>query len=80
MGNGISGQVSDIEIHAKEMLNTKKKLTDIYVKHTGVDFDKLTNAMDRDDTLSPGEAKDEFGLLDNVVEQKAVQTREVLNE
>ena len=70
MGGGISGQVSDIEIHAKEMLNTKKKLTEIYVKHTGKDFDLLTKAMDRDRYLSPQEAKEEFGLLDKVVEHR----------
>ncbi len=69
MGNGISGQVSDIEIHAKEMLNTKKKLTDIYVRHTGQNFDVLTNAMDRDRYLSPEEAKD-FGLIDQIVEHR----------
>ncbi|MEO0335307.1 MAG: ATP-dependent Clp protease proteolytic subunit [Pseudomonadota bacterium] len=70
MGGGISGQVSDIEIHAKELQNTKSKLTDIYVKHTGKDFDLLTNAMDRDRYLSPEEAKSEFGLLDKVVEHR----------
>jgi ATP-dependent Clp protease protease subunit len=69
MGGGISGQVSDIEIHAKEMLNTKKKLTDIYVRHTGQDFDTLTNAMDRDKYLSPEEALD-FGLIDKIVEHR----------
>ncbi|NQZ02887.1 MAG: ATP-dependent Clp protease proteolytic subunit [Bdellovibrionales bacterium] len=70
MGGGISGQVSDIAIHAKELQNTKSKLTDIYVKHTGKDFDLLTNAMDRDRYLSPEEAKSEFGLLDKVVEHR----------
>lgn len=70
MGGGIQGQVSDIEIHAKEMIKTKKKLTDIYVKHTGREFDLLTSAMDRDKYLSPEEAKDEFGLIDSVVEHR----------
>lgn len=70
MGSGISGQVSDIEIHAKEMINTKRKLTDIYAKHTGADFDLLTSAMDRDKYLSPEEAKDEFKLIDKVVEHR----------
>ncbi len=69
MGGGISGQVSDIEIQAKEMLNTKRKLTDIYVKHTGLDFEALTKAMDRDRYLSPSEAL-EFGLIDHVVEHR----------
>lgn len=69
MGGGISGQVSDIEIQAKEMLNTKKKLTEIYVRHTGQDFDTLTKAMDRDRYLSPEEALD-FGLIDKIVEHR----------
>ncbi len=68
-GGGISGQVSDIEIHAREMVNTKRKLTELYVKHTGLDFDTLTKAMDRDRYLSAEESK-EFGLVDHVVEKR----------
>lgn len=63
---GLSGQASDIEIHAREMINTKKRLTEIYVNHTGRDFDYLNNAMDRDYFMSADEAKD-FGLVDTVV-------------
>ncbi|MGE0529506.1 MAG: ATP-dependent Clp protease proteolytic subunit [Bdellovibrionales bacterium] len=74
-GGGISGQVSDIEIHAKEMINTKRKLTEIYVKHTGRDFDFLTQAMDRDRYLSADESK-EFGLVDHVVEKRKGTTKE----
>ncbi len=66
---GLAGQASDIEIHAKEMLKTKEKLTKIYAKHTGKDFDFLTKAMDRDNFLSSEEAK-EFGLIDTVVEYR----------
>lgn len=69
MGGGISGQVSDIEIQAKEMSKTKARLTEIYVKHTGQPFDKLTSAMDRDNYLSAEEAK-EFGLVDTVVKER----------
>lgn len=69
MGGGISGQVSDIEIQAKEMLNTKRRLTEIYVKHTGQDFETLTKAMDRDRYLSPEEAKD-FGVVDHIVQHR----------
>lgn len=65
-GGGISGQASDIEIHAKEMLKTKKRLTEILVKHTGQDFDVVTRATDRDNYMSAEEAK-EFGLVDEVV-------------
>ena len=68
-GGGISGQASDIEIQAKEMLNTKKQLTEIYVEHTGRDFDTLTDAMDRDNFLSAQQAVD-FGLVDKIVESR----------
>jgi len=69
MGGGISGQVSDIEIHAREMINTKKKLTEIYAQHTGMAYDELTKAMDRDRYLSAAESK-EFGLVDEIVEHR----------
>lgn len=63
---GLSGQASDIEIHAREMINTKKRLTEIYAAHTGRDFDFLSNSMDRDYFMSAEESKD-FGLVDHVV-------------
>ncbi len=66
-GGGISGQASDIEIHAKEMIKTKNKLTDIYVTHTSRSFEDLTKAMDRDNYMTAEEAK-KFGLIDTVVE------------
>lgn len=66
-GGGISGQATDIEIHAKEMLYLKKKLTEIYKTHTKKDFDFLTQSMERDNFMSAEEAK-EFGIVDNVVE------------
>ncbi len=68
-GHGISGQASDIEIHAKEMMRTKKNLTEIYVNHTGRSFEELDKAMDRDNYMSPEQAK-EFGLIDHVVESR----------
>ncbi len=68
-GGGLSGQASDIEIHAREMIKTKQKLTDIYVKHTGRNFDELTAAMDRDNFMTASEAKD-FGLVDLVVSSR----------
>ncbi len=68
-GGGISGQISDIEIHAREFVRMKKSLTEIYEKHTGKDFDTLTKAMDRDNYMTPVEAK-EFGLIDHVVEYR----------
>ena len=66
---GLSGQASDIEIQAREMINTKKRLTEIYVQHTGKDFKTLDVAMDRDYFLSAEEAK-EYGLVDHVVKAR----------
>lgn len=68
-GGGISGQATDIEIHAREMLKTKKKLIDIYVKHTGREYDFLHDSMERDNFMGAEEAKD-FGLVDTVVESR----------
>jgi len=66
-GGGISGQATDIEIHAKEMLYLKKKLTEIYQNHTKKEFDFLEQSMERDKFMSAEEAK-EYGIVDNVVE------------
>ncbi len=66
-GGGLSGQVTDIEIHTNELVKTKKKLTDIYVKHTGQSFDVLQKSMERDNYMSAEDAK-KFGLIDHVVE------------
>lgn len=69
MGNGISGQISDIEIQAKEMIRTKNELTKIYVNHNSKNksFDELHKSMDRDYYLNAHESV-EFGLVDKVVE------------
>lgn len=66
-GGGLSGQVTDIEIHTQELLRTKKRLTHIYETHTGRDFETLAKSMERDYYMSSVEAK-EFGLIDTVVE------------
>ena len=68
-GAGISGQVSDIEIQAKEMALTKKKLVEIYAKHTGKDIKTLTEAMERDYYMSAEEALD-FNLVDHIVSSR----------
>lgn len=68
---GLSGQVTDIEIHAKELIKTKEKLTRLYVKHTGKDYDTLYHAMERDNYMDPEQAK-EFGLIDHVVQPRKV--------
>jgi ATP-dependent Clp protease protease subunit len=66
-GGGIGGQVTDIEIHAKELVKTKTKLTEIYVQHTGKEFGFLANTMERDHFMSAEDSKN-FGLIDHVVE------------
>ena len=69
MGHGISGQASDIEIHAKEIIKTKKRLTEIYVKHTGKSFSELEDAMDRDNYMDAETAK-QWNLIDTVVQAR----------
>lgn len=68
-GGGLSGQVTDIEIHAKELIKTKEKLTKIYETHTGKDYQTLFHAMERDNFMDPVTAK-EFGLIDTIVEAR----------
>ncbi len=68
---GYQGQVTDILIHAKEVEGLKRRLNQIYEKHTGRTYDEIENALERDRFLSPGEAKD-FGLIDQVFEKRAV--------
>lgn len=68
-GGGLSGQVTDIEIHAKELIRTKEKLTKIYEVHTGQKYEKLAGLMERDYFLDPKEAK-ELGLVDTIVESR----------
>ncbi len=65
-GGGLTGQVTDIEIHTKELRHTKEKLTKIYEKHTGKDYKSLAAAMERDYFMSAQEAI-EFGLADKMV-------------
>jgi len=66
---GFQGQASDIEIHAREILRTRQRLNEIYVKHTGQDIKKIEESMERDKFMSPLEAK-EFGLIDEVVTER----------
>jgi ATP-dependent Clp protease, protease subunit len=65
---GARGQVTDMEIHVKEILRIKKRLNDILVKHTGQPFDRVEKDTDRDYFLSAVESK-EYGLIDEVVSQ-----------
>ena len=63
---GYQGQVTDIEIHANEVLSLKRRLNEIYSKHTNKSVDVIKKALERDNFMSPENAKD-FGLIDKVV-------------
>mgnify|MGYP000368465064 FL=1 len=67
---GFQGQATDIEIHAKEILDLKKRLNKIYAKHTKKSEDEIKKALERDKFMSPAEAKD-FGLIDEVVAKRS---------
>jgi len=66
---GFGGQASDIELHAKEILRLKAKLTEIIMKHTGQPLERIEKDTDRDYFMGAGEAK-EYGLIDEVVIKK----------
>ncbi len=66
---GFQGQATDIEIHANEVLALKKRLNEIYSKHTGKSTDDIKKALERDNFMTPESAK-EFGLIDEVVEKR----------
>jgi ATP-dependent Clp protease, protease subunit len=67
---GAHGQATDIEIHTKEILEIRKKLNNIYVKHTGQKLTAIEKAMERDNFMSPEKAKD-FGLIDHIITSRA---------
>lgn len=66
---GAQGQASDIEIQAKEILNLRKRLNEIYVQHTGQKLSAIEAAMDRDNFMSPEDAK-KFGLIDEIYSKR----------
>ncbi len=66
---GYQGQATDIEIHAKEVLSLKKRLNEIYSKHTSKSVDEIKSALERDNFMTPESAKS-FGLIDKVVEKR----------
>jgi ATP-dependent Clp protease, protease subunit len=68
---GFRGQASDIELHAKEIISLKRRLNEIYVKHTGQEYDVIERALDRDNFMVAEQAK-EFGIVDQVYEKRAV--------
>jgi ATP-dependent Clp protease protease subunit len=66
---GFQGQATDIMLHAQEILNLKKRLNEIYVKHTGQSLKKIEDALERDYFLTADMAKD-FGLVDKVIARR----------
>jgi ATP-dependent Clp protease protease subunit len=66
---GFQGQATDIEIHAKEILSLKKRLNEIYSKHTDKSVDEIKNALERDNFMTAEIAKS-FGLIDEVVDKR----------
>ena len=69
---GFQGQATDIEIHAREILEIRSRLNQIYADHTGQSVEKIEDAMERDTFLTPDKAV-EFGLIDKVVENRPVE-------
>src|ERR1700739_4904248 len=66
---GFQGQATDIMLHAQEILNLKRRLNEIYVRHTGQPLKKIEDALERDMFLTSDMAKD-FGLIDKVIEKR----------
>ena len=66
---GYQGQATDIEIHANEVMSLKKRLNEIYSKHTGKSVEEIKTALERDNFMTPDNAK-EFGLIDKVVDKR----------
>jgi len=69
---GFQGQATDIMLHAQEILNLKKRLNEIYVKHTGQPLKRIEDALERDTFLTSEMAKD-FGIIDRVIEKRPVE-------
>ena len=72
---GFQGQASDIERHAQDIIKIKRRLNEIYVKHTGQDYDTIERTLDRDHFMTAEEAKD-FGLIDSVVTERPAEKEE----
>ena len=68
---GFQGQASDIQRHAEDILKVKRRLNEIYVKHTGEPYEVIERTLDRDHFMSAEEAK-AFGLIDEVTTTRAV--------
>ena len=66
---GFSGQASDIERHAQDIIKMKRRLNEVYVHHTGQDYDTIERTLDRDHFMTAEEAR-EFGLIDKVLDKR----------
>ena len=66
---GFQGQASDIERHAMDIVKLKRRLNEVYVKHTGKSYDEIERTLDRDHFMTADEAKD-FGLIDKVISSR----------
>ena len=66
---GFQGQAADIELHAREILALRRRLNEIYAKHTGQALDAIERALDRDNFMTPEQAR-EFGIIDSVMEKR----------
>jgi len=73
---GAQGQATDIEIQAREILSLRKRLNQIYVKHTGQPIEEIEKKLERDSYMSAEEARD-FGLIDQVVEERPATAAEL---
>ena len=72
---GFSGQASDIDIHAREILKLRKELNEILANHTGQPFDRIADDTERDFFMSGQEAKD-YGVVDSVISHRTVEESE----
>jgi ATP-dependent Clp protease protease subunit len=68
VSSAFQGQATDIEIHAKEIIDVRRRLDEILSKHTGQDIEKIAKDMDRDYYMTADEAK-EYGVIDTVIER-----------
>lgn len=66
---GFQGQATDIEIHAREIINIRKRLNEIYVTHTGQPLNVIEESLERDNFMTPDVAKD-FGLIDKIIQKR----------
>lgn len=66
---GFQGQASDIQRHAEDIMKMKRRLNEVYVKHTGQDYDTIEKTLDRDHFMTAEETQ-EFGIIDKVIEQR----------